>query len=119
MSNRKKPKRNKELRKQILRGSLGDDKRLDAIIGESKQVTMPDDEKELLKTVPAVIEDDQGNKVTIGVANIYDDRSVDYIVDEDAPQWAKDKISATEKEYAAWLKGGGVSLGPFAPPRED
>lgn len=104
MSNRFKPKRNKALREQILRGTLGNDPALNAIIGESREVKMPDDEKVLLKTVPATVEDDEGVKHTVGVAHLYDDRSVDYIIHEDAPQWAKDKIRATEKEFVAWQK---------------
>lgn len=110
MSNRFKPKRNKALRQQAAQealrasGTLGNDPGLNAIIGESREVKMPNDEKVLLKTVRATVQDDEGVVHVVGKAHLYDDRSVDYIIDEDAPQWAKDKIRATEKEFLAWQK---------------
>lgn len=52
-------------------------------------LNIPDGEKEVLKEVPAKVDG-----VEVGVAQIYTDGSVSVIIDDDAPQWAKDKIKA-------------------------
>lgn len=101
MSNRRKTRREKT------------ERGLNRLLGEVKQVTAPSEEKELLKTVPAVITDDQGVKHTIGTAHLYDDGTVDYIVDKDAPEWAKEKIGIAEKEYEAFMSGQVGNLGPL------
>lgn len=68
--------------------------------GLIQSVTMPDDEKVLLKQVPAVVtHPETGEKVKVGIANLYDDGSVDQILDPDAPQWAMDLIKATMMEF--------------------
>lgn len=69
-----------------------------AFSGMIEKVDVPDEQKELLKQVPAKVDG-----TVVGVANLYDDGSVDVIMDEDAPQWAVDKIKATEKEFAYYL----------------
>lgn len=56
--------------------------------GRASFVQAPPDEKEIIKEVPAKVDG-----VTVGVAQIYDDGSIGVIIDDNAPQWAKDKIA--------------------------
>lgn len=88
MSNRKK-------RKGLLNRGKPFDK-----VNRALSVTVPDDEKVLLKQVPAKVGD-----IVVGVANLYDDGSVDVVLDEDAPQEALDEIKTTEMEYMAVMHG--------------
>jgi hypothetical protein len=55
--------------------------------GIASFVSAPPDEKEVIKEVPAKVDG-----ITVGVAQIYDDGTIGVIIDDNAPQWAKDKI---------------------------
>ena len=63
-------------------------------------VNAPSEEKVLLKTVPA-----KAGEHIVGEAFLYDDGSVDFVIDEDAPQEALDLIKTTEMEYMAVMQG--------------
>lgn len=65
-----------------------------AASGLVAKVDAPDSDKTVLKTVPAKVDG-----VTVGEAILYDDGSVDIMVSDDAPQWAVEKIKATEREF--------------------
>lgn len=70
------------------------------ISGIIKKVEAPNDEKVLLKTVPANVDMEDGSpKIVVGKALIYDDGSVDIMIDEDADPAAVAKIKATEEEF--------------------
>lgn len=58
-------------------------------LGLAANITLPSDEKEVIKEVPAKVDG-----TVVGTAQIYDDGTVAVIIDDDAPQWAKDKIQA-------------------------
>lgn len=58
-------------------------------LGLATNITLPSDEKEVIKEVPAKVDG-----TVVGTAQIYDDGTVGVIIDDDAPQWAKDKIQA-------------------------
>lgn len=51
------------------------------------KMDLPADEKEIIKEVPAKVDG-----VEVGIAQIYNDGTVGVIINDDAPQWAKDKI---------------------------
>lgn len=71
-------------------------------IGIAMAINAPRADKVVYAEKPAVvfqIDGDQSTKTEIGTAYIYEDGTVDIIVDEDAPQWAKDKISGNAGEY--------------------
>lgn len=80
MSNRKKP--GKTRRMEILKSLV-----------EGREVSLPPEEKELLKTVPAL-----ADGVEIGVTHIYDDGSVDVIISPDAPPEAVEQVEQLERE---------------------
>lgn len=110
MSNRFKPKRNKALRQQAAQEALKGSGVLNAVPGlTAQEVNIPSEEKVLLKTVPLTLTRDDV-KHEIGIAHIYDDRSVDYLVDDDAPQWAKDEVRETEQQYSAFLRGNAPQM---------
>lgn len=68
--------------------------------GRVQFVQAPPDEKVVLKEVPAKVDG-----TVVGTALIYDDGTFGVIIDEDAPQWAKDKIEMTKQEYANYSIG--------------
>lgn len=57
--------------------------------GLAKNVTLEPDEMVVIKEVPAKVDG-----TVVGTAQIYEDGSVGVIIDDDAPQWAKDKIQS-------------------------
>lgn len=61
--------------------------------GLAVNVKIPADEKEVVKEVPAKVDG-----TVVGTAQIYEDGTVGVIIDDDAPQWAKDKIKSTADE---------------------
>lgn len=101
MSNRKKPKRSGLLRRQAVRDAIESDRKvrgqspkqmiLDEVQKTLEEVTPPNNEKELLKTVPL-----KADGVVIGIAHLYDDGTVDCIVDEAADPEAIAKVRALE-----------------------
>ena len=112
MSNRKKSrreKRDKFLAK--IKGETGLDVGMKV---EGRVITPPQDEKVLLKTVPAVIhwkeweavdrEDDE----VIGVTNLYEDGSFDMIIDRDISQEAKAFANSLQRQNP-----GAFSLADF------
>ena len=56
-------------------------------LGYAQNVLIPDDSKTIVKEVPAKVDG-----TVVGTAQIYEDGTVGVIIDDDAPQWAKDKI---------------------------
>lgn len=97
MSNRRKPK--------MFRGKKGKDARTQVLESAlAKNITIPDDEVKVIKEVPAMVEGTE-----VGIAYIHDDGSVAIKYNEDAPQWALDKIKATEAEVGYSLETGGPS----------
>lgn len=68
--------------------------------GMIKKVTLPDDEKELLKTVPAKVDG-----VVVGEAYLYDDGSVDFVLDKDADPEKLKKIHDTAEEFGYMIGG--------------
>lgn len=62
-------------------------------LGPAAQVTAPSDEKVVIKEVPAKVDG-----TVVGTAFIYEDGSIDFTIDDDAPQWAKDKIETTRMD---------------------
>lgn len=68
--------------------------------GIVKKVLLPDEEKTLLKEVPAKVDE-----VVVGKALIYDDGSVDIMINEDADPEAVAKIKATEAEFGYRIGG--------------
>lgn len=68
-------------------------------------VNLPADEKEVIKEVPAKVDG-----VVVGTAMIYNDGSVDFIFDEDAPQDKLDKIKAEAGKIGYSI--GGITDGP-------
>lgn len=58
-----------------------------------KGIVLDPDEKVIVKEVPAKVDG-----TVVGTALIYEDGTVGMVIDEDAPQWAKDKIRATADE---------------------
>ncbi len=56
-------------------------------------VVLSVDDKVIAKEVPAKVDG-----VEVGIAQIYEDGTVGVIIDDDAPQWAKDKIQAEADE---------------------
>jgi hypothetical protein len=103
MSNRKKAKRpwlgvgrgslQRMMRAEVGPNSIITDEAFDKM--GLKVVDAPDDEKELLKEVPA-----KADGVVIGKALIYDDGSVDVIYDADAPADAIAKVEALQNEMS-------------------
>lgn len=63
-------------------------------------VDIPDDEKVVAKEVPAKVDG-----VVVGTAQIYEDGTTSVIIDNDAPQWAKDKIYNTAGEVGYYSIG--------------
>lgn len=57
--------------------------------GLAVNIKAPDDEKVIVKEIPAKVDG-----VEVGTAQIYEDGSIGVIINEDAPQWAKDKIKS-------------------------
>lgn len=57
--------------------------------GVAENIPIPGDEKVIVKEVPAKVDG-----VVVGIGQIYEDGTVGIIIDDDAPQWAKDKIQA-------------------------
>lgn len=90
MSNRKKPKN----RLLIARKALKDA----GEVASLEVINTPDDEKVLLKEVPAVVDG-----VEVGRALIYDDHSVDVIYNNDIPEEAKAKIDEVTEQYKKML----------------
>jgi hypothetical protein len=66
-------------------------------LGLAANIQIPSDEKIVVKEVPAKVDG-----TVVGTAQIYDDGTVGVIIDDDAPQWAKDKIQseATQLGYS-------------------
>lgn len=94
MSNRQKLgrfKKNKHLKKDAKAPSV--QKQIPPR-GFARKVELPDDEKELLKEVPAKVDG-----TVVGTALLYDDGSVDIMIDEDADPALVEKIKATESEF--------------------
>lgn len=97
MSNRKKAKKPWLGR----RGKLIDER------GLATKIEAPEeDPAQVIKEVPAIVHDDDGNKVEVGIAYIHDDGSVAIKFDEDAPEWAIDKIKGTAEEVGYNLVTG-------------
>jgi hypothetical protein len=65
-----------------------------APVGLAMSINAPSEDKVIIKEVPAKVDG-----LVIGTAQIYEDGSVSLIIDEDAPQWAKDKINATADKF--------------------
>jgi hypothetical protein len=61
--------------------------RLIEAMGLAQKIDLPNDEKVVVKEVPAKVDG-----TVVGTAQIYEDGTVGVIIDDDAPQWAKDKI---------------------------
>ena len=61
--------------------------------GIAVNIKMPLDEKVVVKEVPAKVDG-----IVVGTAEIYEDGTVGVRIDDDAPQWAKDKINSTADE---------------------
>lgn len=61
---------------------------------------LPEDEKEIIKEVPAKVDGTE-----VGIAQIYSDGTVGVIINDDAPQWAKDKIQL-EADKLGYTIGG-------------
>lgn len=57
--------------------------------GLAANVKVPDDEKVIVKEVPAKVDG-----TVVGTAQIYEDGTVGVVLDEEAPQWALDKIKS-------------------------
>lgn len=87
MSNRQRPKRHLSVVPDDAQTQIQNS-------GIASKVDIPSNEKVMLKAVPA-----KADGVIVGEAYLYDDGSVDIQVDPNAPQWAIDKIKATEKQF--------------------
>lgn len=73
---------------QSLRYQSGDDIITDEAFEKmGVKFNLPADEKEIIKEVPAKVDD-----TIVGTAQIYSDGTVGVIINDDAPQWAKDKL---------------------------
>jgi hypothetical protein len=121
MSNRRKPKDKKlaerlqrawspsrESRRKAIKadvmGTLGPE--IDQF-GLAKQVTVPDDEVQVIKEVPAVVtHPETGEKAEVGIAFIHDDGSVAIRYSEDAPEWALKYIKHTADKVGYNLETG-------------
>lgn len=57
-------------------------------------LTLPQDEKAVVKEVPAKVDG-----IVVGIAQIYDDGSVGVILNEDAPKEQIDKIGGLAGQY--------------------
>lgn len=73
-----------------------------APFGLASHVTAPSDEKTVLKTVPAKV-----GEVVVGEAILYDDGSVDILIDSDADPDAVALLRSTENDMLNF----GYSLG--------
>lgn len=71
------------------------------IAGRLGMIDIPADEKEVIKEVPAKVDG-----IVVGVAHIYNDGSVNVVLDENAPQEQIDKLGNM-------AKGIGYSIGDF------
>lgn len=69
--------------------------------GIAAVVEAPDDSKVLLKTVPAKVDGE-----VVGDALLYDDGSVDVILNRDISEEAKNKLNAAASELAGYSIGG-------------
>lgn len=69
-------------------------------MGYASNIKIPDDEKVVVKEVPAKVDG-----TVVGTAQIYEDGTVGVIIDDDAPQWAKDKIQI-EADKLGYSLGG-------------
>ena len=96
MSNRRKPRKP---HLSLLKGGKGEPI---APMGLVQKVEAPDDSKTLLKTVPAKVDE-----IVVGEALLYDDGSVEIMIDENAPKDAVDKIRAAEKQFGYSIATGG------------
>lgn len=74
-------------RGQVAKNKVFTDEEIAAI--KTETVNIPDDELMVIKEVPAKVDG-----TVVGVAQIYDDGSVGVVLDEDAPEWALDKIKS-------------------------
>lgn len=73
---------------QSIRYQSGDDIITDEAFEKmGVKFNLPEDEKEIIKEVPAKVDGTE-----VGIAQIYSDGTVGVIINDDAPQWAKDKI---------------------------
>jgi hypothetical protein len=94
---RKKPKR-PDLRLDETHGSnkvlQGYEDVVVAPVGLAMSINAPSADKIIIKEVPAKVDG-----LEIGIAQIYEDGSVSLIINDDAPQWAKDKIDATADAF--------------------
>jgi hypothetical protein len=83
---------------------VGKDERLPPLISKmglaANLVEIPGDEKVIVKEVPAKVDG-----TVVGTAQIYEDGTVGVILDEDIPQWAKDKIQS-EADKLGFSIGG-------------
>jgi hypothetical protein len=62
--------------------------------GFIQNVELPSDEKVIVKEVPAKVDG-----TVVGTAYIFEDETVEVVIDEDAPQWAKDKIESVKNSF--------------------
>lgn len=90
MGNRKKPRNRLLIARRALE-QAGE-------VASLEVVRPPDEEKVLLKEVPAVVDD-----VVVGRTLIYDDRSVDVIYNDDIDPEAKAKIDEVTEQYKKML----------------
>jgi hypothetical protein len=73
-------------------------------MGIAKRIDIPDDEKIIVKEIPAKVDG-----VIVGTAQIYEDGTVGAIIDDDAPQWAKDKIQSEADQLGYSIPEGGLN----------
>lgn len=107
MGNRRRPKNRKlileQARARMKFGKVQDSLPANHVFSEEaladlgiRNVEIPDVEAEVIKEVPAKVDG-----VVVGVARIYDDGTVDVVMDTDAPEWAVEKIKKAEHELLA------------------
>lgn len=63
-------------------------------VGIASAVNLPADEKKVIKEVPAKVDG-----IVVGVAQIYDDGSVNVVLNEDAPKEQIEKIGGLASSY--------------------
>jgi hypothetical protein len=73
-------------------------------IGVASRMDIPSDEKVVVKEVPAKVDG-----TVVGTAQIYEDGAVGVIIDDDAPQWAKDKIQGEADKLGYSIPEGGLN----------
>lgn len=75
--------------------------------GLVRKVVVPDEEKVLIKTVPANVDMEDGNpKVEVGQALLYDDGSVDIIISPNADPAAVAMIKGAEQTFGYTMGTG-------------